>query len=159
MSPGKPVAMAVMLLAGAGWYLSQPEVFKPAPAETPLAPAQGFMVAVQHVPVDAAAAAFSDRAHGRMIVVQGQVTRLLADDDKGSPHQRFVIRTAGGQTLLVSHNLDLAPRLNGLRVGDAVGVHGEYEWNAQGGLLHWTHDDPNGQHAAGYIDWKGQRYQ
>jgi len=84
---------------------------------------------------------------------------LLADDDEGSPHQRFVIRTGSGQTLLVSHNLDLAPRLNGLRVDDVVGVYGQYEWNDQGGVMHWTHDDPDGKHAAGYIEWKGRRYQ
>jgi hypothetical protein len=117
-------------------------------------------VAMQHgVSDDPAARAFADRARGRMLTVHGTVTRLLADDDEGSPHQRFVIRTPSGQTLLVTHNLDRAARLNGLRVNDAVSVHGEYEWNAQGGLMHWTHDDANGQHPAGYIEWKGRRYQ
>ena len=52
-----------------------------------------------------------------------------------------------------------APRLDGLAVGDRVRVSGEYEWNAQGGLLHWTHHDPAGRHQAGYIEWKGRRYQ
>jgi hypothetical protein len=131
------------MAAGASWYLG---------AKAPSSPAQ-----VQ--PGDSAAAAFADRARGRMIVVEGKVSRLLADDDEGSPHQRFVIRTGSGQTLLVSHNLDLAPRLNGLRVDDVVGVYGQYEWNDQGGVMHWTHDDPDGKHAAGYIEWKGRRYQ
>ena len=44
-------------------------------------------------------------------------------------------------------------------VGDTVEVFGEYEWNAQGGVMHWTHDDPQGTHPAGYIEWKGRRYQ
>jgi hypothetical protein len=135
--------VAVVMAAGASWYLG---------AEAPSRPAQ-----VQ--PGDPAATAFADRARGRMIVVQGKVLRLLADDDEGSPHQRFVIRTGSGQTLLVSHNLDLAPRLNGLRVDDTVAVYGQYEWNDQGGVMHWTHDDPDGRHAAGYIEWKGRRYQ
>lgn len=94
-----------------------------------------------------------------MLRVSGRVQRLLADDRDGSPHQRFVIATRDGQTLLVAHNLDLAARLEGLSVGDAVEVYGEYEWNPQGGVLHWTHDDPRGMHPAGYIDWKGRRYQ
>ena len=141
------------------WYFSQAQGFKPAPAEQPSL-ATGAQPATQHVQShDPVATAFADRARGRLILASGAVTRLLPDDDEGSPHQRFVIRTGSGLTLLVAHNLDLAPRLNGLRVGDAVIVHGEYEWNDQGGLMHWTHDDPDGRHAAGYIDWKGRRYQ
>ena len=85
--------------------------------------------------------------------------RLLPDDRDGSPHQRFVVRTAGGQTLLVAHNMDLAPRLDGLRPGDTVILYGEYVWNNHGGLMHWTHHDPSGRHAAGYIEWQGRRYQ
>jgi len=160
MTAKKLVAWAVLVAAGAGWYFSQPEQFEPALAQPPSGLASASQVATQHAqPDDPAAGAFADRAQGRMILVRGTVTRLLADDDEGSPHQRFVIRTGSGQTLLVSHNLDLAPRLNGLSVGDAVNLYGEYEWNAQGGVMHWTHDDPGGRHAAGYIDWKGRRYQ
>lgn len=96
---------------------------------------------------------------GQMVSVEGTVTRLLADDWEGSPHQRFVVRTASGRTLLVAHNLDLAPRLEGLREGDRVSLRGEYTWNDKGGVIHWTHRDPGGRHAAGYIDWKGRRYQ
>jgi hypothetical protein len=40
-----------------------------------------------------------------------------------------------------------------------VVVYGEFEWNEQGGVMHWTHDDPQRVHAAGYIDWRGRRYQ
>lgn len=110
---------------------------------------------------DASAArrAFEDRAEGRQLVVTGRVTRILPDDRDGSPHQRFIIATDGGPTLLVAHNLDLAPRLEGLNTGEEVRVYGEYEWNPQGGVMHWTHDDPRGAHPAGYIEWRGRRYQ
>jgi hypothetical protein len=94
-----------------------------------------------------------------MITVQGTVGRLLPDDRDGSMHQRFVLRCASGQTLLVTHNIEIAPRLDGLQAGDTVTVYGEYVWNTQGGLMHWTHRDPGGQHAAGYIEWQGRRYQ
>jgi hypothetical protein len=94
-----------------------------------------------------------------MITVQATVERLMSDDRDGSPHQRFVVRTASGQTLLVAHNIDLAPRLDGLRPGDTVTLCGEYVWNNHGGLMHWTHRDPGGRHAAGYIEWQGRRYQ
>ncbi|HUG72017.1 MAG TPA: DUF3465 domain-containing protein [Steroidobacteraceae bacterium] len=103
--------------------------------------------------------AFEDRARGRLLQIEGRVQRLLADDREGSPHQRFIIVTDSGHTLLVAHNLDLAPRLDGLAVGDQVRLFGEYEWNDQGGVMHWTHDDPAGRHPAGYIDWNGRRFQ
>lgn len=109
--------------------------------------------------MDAARQAFDQRASGRMLRVSGRVSRILADDRDGSPHQRFILETDGGQTLLVAHNLDLAPRLESLRTGDAVIVFGEYEWNGQGGIMHWTHDDPAGRHQAGYIEWRGRKYQ
>lgn len=93
------------------------------------------------------------------MLVRGRVQRTLSDDRDGSPHQRFIIVTNSGQSLLVAHNLDLAPRLEGLSAGDEVSVYGEYEWNAQGGIMHWTHDDPQGTHETGYVEWRGRRYQ
>lgn len=103
--------------------------------------------------------AFEQQARGRQVEVSGEVVRTLADDREGSRHQRFIIETTTGQTLLVAHNIDLAPRLDGLRAGDSVRVHGEYEWNPQGGVMHWTHHDPRGVHPAGYIEWRGRRFQ
>ena len=42
--------------------------------------------------------------------------------------------------------------------GDHVIVHGEYVWNAQGGLIHFTHHDPQGTHEGGYIQDNGKTY-
>jgi hypothetical protein len=99
--------------------------------------------------------------HSSSIQVQGggQVIKVLADDNDGSRHQRFIIQLASGQTLLVAHNIDLATRIDSLKVGDTVEFYGEYEWNPQGGTIHWTHRDPQGQHTAGWIKHKGQTYQ
>ncbi|MGD1897959.1 MAG: DUF3465 domain-containing protein [Phormidesmis sp.] len=91
--------------------------------------------------------------------VVGVVERLLADDNEGSRHQRFIMRMGNGNTLLVVHNIDLAPRIDSLRVGDRISVKGEYEWNDRGGLVHWTHHDPRGVHEGGWIDHEGWRYQ
>ena len=89
----------------------------------------------------------------------GGVVRILADDDVGSRHQRFILRTPSGRTLLVAHNIDLAPRVSGLSVGDTVEYSGEYVWNAKGGVVHWTHHDPSGRHVAGWLKHAGQIYQ
>ena len=89
---------------------------------------------------------------------QGTVTKLLADDDSGDRHQRFILRLSSGQTLLIAHNIDVAPRLDGLAVGDMVAFYGEYIYSDQGGTIHWTHHDPAGKHVAGWLDWNGKRY-
>ena len=89
----------------------------------------------------------------------GTVTRVLSDDNDGSRHQRFILRLASGESLLIAHNIDLAPRVTGLNVGDTVSFHGEYEWNDRGGVIHWTHDDPRGSHIGGWLEHNGRRYQ
>jgi len=86
------------------------------------------------------------------------VIKVLPDDTEGGRHQRFIIRLASGQTLLVAHNIDIAPRVEGLKAGDTVVFDGVYEWNAEGGTIHWTHHDPGGSHSPGWLRRDGQTY-
>ncbi|RTE67746.1 DUF3465 domain-containing protein [Amphritea opalescens] len=88
----------------------------------------------------------------------GIVSNILPDDRQGSQHQRFILRLPSNITVLVAHNIDLAPRINGLQVGDTVAFNGEYEWNKKGGVIHWTHHDPSGRHTDGWLEHRGQRY-
>ena len=89
----------------------------------------------------------------------GTVASLLEDDRKGIPHQRFVLRIASGATILIEYNIDLAPRISPLEVGDSVIVRGEYHWNEQGGLIHWLHHDPSGAPGGGWVRIRGKIYQ
>lgn len=89
----------------------------------------------------------------------GTVVRVLSDDDDGSRHQRFILRLAGGRTLLIAHNIDLAPRIPGIRAGDTVEFYGEFRSNPEGGVIHWTHHDPQGRHPGGWLRHKGRTYQ
>ena len=102
--------------------------------------------------------AFASQAHDLEVQGEGTVVRVLADDQEGNPHQRFILRLASGQTLLVAHNIDLAPRVEGLKPGDTVAFRGVYEWNAEGGTVHWTHRDPDGRHAPGWLRFAGRQY-
>ena len=90
---------------------------------------------------------------------EGTVTRVLPDDTKGSRHQRFLVRLSTGRTVLIAHNIDLAPRVQGVSEGDTVSFSGEFEDNDKGGVVHWTHHDPSGRHVAGWIRHRGQVYQ
>jgi hypothetical protein len=108
---------------------------------------------------DAITQAVSEHRSGTQITGEGVVTRILPDDRDGNRHQRFILRIGSGQTLLVAHNIDLAPRLSPLEVGDRVAFKGIYEWNPQGGLVHWTHHDPSGRHPAGWLRHHGATIQ
>ena len=110
---------------------------------------------------DVGAAEDAYRAHrsGVILTVEGSVVRELGDDTQGSRHQRFLIRLPSGLSLLIAHNIDRAPRVTGLTAGAPIKLHGEYEWNDKGGVVHWTHKDPEHKHEAGWIEMHGHRYE
>ena len=102
---------------------------------------------------------FSVQRSGAQVTGAGQVSRILGDDSIGDRHQRFILRLPSGQTVLIAHNIDIAPRIEGLNVGDTVSFHGEFEWNDKGGVVHWTHHDPQGSHESGWLKHAGRTYQ
>lgn len=103
--------------------------------------------------------AYKNRQSNLQISATGTVTQILPDDLKGSRHQKFILRMPSGLTILIAHNIDLAPRIHSLRKGDSISFNGEYEWNTKGGVVHWTHHDPRGRHTDGWLMHKGQKYQ
>lgn len=103
--------------------------------------------------------AIASRKSNVQVSGQGVVVKLLADDNNGSRHQKFIVKLPTGNTVLIAHNIDLASRVNGLSEGDSIQFQGEYEWNEKGGVLHWTHKDPNGSHPTGWVEHHGQNYQ
>jgi hypothetical protein len=105
------------------------------------------------------AGAFDAQQSGGQVAGEGVVTRILADDHDGGRHQRFILKLDSGQTLLIAHNIDLAPRIEALREGDTVSFNGVYEWNDRGGVIHWTHHDPQGQHTPGWLRHNGRTYE
>ena len=108
---------------------------------------------------DPIARAFASGVSDLQVEGEGTVIRLLPDDLNGSRHQRFIVELPSGQTLLIAHNIDIAPRIPGLATGDTVRFSGEYVWNAKGGVIHWTHHDPKGRHIAGWLTHNGKTYQ
>ncbi|MEL0658782.1 DUF3465 domain-containing protein [Psychromonas arctica] len=108
---------------------------------------------------ESAEVAYQNRRSDVQVNGSGTVIKLLNDDNKGSRHQKFILRLGSGHTILIAHNIDLAPRINSISQGDQVEFYGEYEWNDRGGVVHWTHSDPNGYHVGGWLKHQGRTYQ
>jgi hypothetical protein len=102
--------------------------------------------------------AYAKKLRDVQVSGHGVVTKLLPDDQKGARHQKFLVRINTKQTLLFAHNIDLAERLP-VKVGNAVSFNGEYVYNPKGGIVHWTHLDPQGTHTPGWILLQGKKYQ
>jgi len=146
----KPRLLLVLVLAIAAMLFARRELVAPAGGAADPSSASS--------PVAAAAAedgslqrAIDTRADGVPVTGRGVVQRLLADDRDGSPHQRIIVRVAGGGTVLIAHNLELGARIAPLAEGDTLEFAGDYVWNDKGGVVHWTHADPAGRHRAGWL--------
>ena len=95
--------------------------------------------------------AFKRKLSNLVVTGEGTVLKTLSDDLKGSKHQRFIVDLDNKLSVLIAHNIDIAPRIAGLSSGDQISFKGEYEWNTKGGVIHWTHHDPAGKHVDGWL--------
>ena len=103
--------------------------------------------------------AFQEQRSNIQVQSRGLIKAILRDDNNGSRHQKIILELSTGQTVLVAHNIDLAPRIENLKQGEIVEFNGEYEYSPQGGVIHWTHHDPQNKHVHGWLKYKGQIYQ
>ena len=103
--------------------------------------------------------AYKQQISNIQVQSKGEVKAILADDNDGSKHQKMILKLENGLTVLVAHNIDLAPRVEGLRKGEIVEFYGEYEYSPKGGVIHWTHHDPQGKHVDGWLKYQGKSYQ
>jgi len=109
--------------------------------------------------VDNIKAAHEQRQSNVQVQGSGRVKAILRDDNDGSRHQKFILVLKNGLSILVAHNIDLASKIPNLKKGDVVEFYGEYEYNPKGGVLHWTHRDPQSRHESGWLKHDGQIYQ
>jgi len=107
---------------------------------------------------EAIIAAYETQRSNAIVRTSATVHRLLLDDNQGDRHQKMILRLRSGHTVLLAHNIDLAPRVPAA-VGDTIEFQGEYEYSQQGGVVHWTHHDPRGRHKGGWIRHQGETYE
>ena len=102
--------------------------------------------------------AFDSQQSNIQVKQSGRIAKILRDDDHVPRHQRFVVELGSGQKVLIAHNIELAPRVEGLKEGEAITFYGEYEWNNKGGVVHWTHRDPRRSHPDGWLLYGNRKY-
>ncbi len=72
-------------------------------------------------------------------------------------HEAFDARTAAGSVEIVD-NVGIAPRVP-VQPGDTIAVRGEMVHDpGRLPVVHWTHHDPAGRHADGFIQLRGRVY-
>jgi Protein of unknown function (DUF3465) len=94
------------------------------------------------------------------VTAQGTVVRAFGvQAGRESPHEGFLMRLSSDCTVVVrvEANVDFTGTF-ALRPGQTVIVRGEYEYYAMGGVIHWTHHDPRGRHAGGFIQVDGHQF-
>lgn len=110
--------------------------------------------------VDDAALVEAQERHLMNYQVEGaaRVFKILPEDLKGRAHQRFLLKLSNGGTILVAHNIDLAPRVP-LSPGDVIRLRGEFIWNQKGGVIHYTHHSTSRARQGGWIRLRSLFYQ
>lgn len=122
-------------------------------------PVQSPQILALNNSADVLQQAFENQTSNLQVEGKGTVLKLLKDDTEGRKHQKFLLKLTSGLTILIAHNINLSVRIENLNVGDEVEFYGEYEWNNKGGVIHWTHRDPNGRHINGWLKHQGKTYQ
>ena len=103
--------------------------------------------------------ALQNKSQDQLLVVVGWVTAIQPDgQQEGVRYQRFEVRLTNRQRLLIEHDLQQAPRVEGLKPGSELLIRGRYFWNEQGGILRYTHHDPEKQRPDGWIRFKHRNY-
>lgn len=103
--------------------------------------------------------AFAMHRNLPLVTGYGTVEKVLKDDTNGLKHQKFLLKVSPSITVLIAHNIDLAPRIEPINKGDLVQFKGEYIYTAKGGTIHWTHKDPQGHHQGGWLKHNGDTYE
>ena len=89
----------------------------------------------------------------------GHVIRVFHDSHDHGNFQLFNIRLESGESMLIKHNIDIAPKIKNLQAGDAIEFYGIYERHIKRGVITSTHHDPKHQGKDGWIKHRGKTYQ
>jgi len=106
-------------------------------------------------------ALYASGTSGAEVLAEGTVVAELGTSNGPSgEHEGFLLRLTRQCDLMlrVETNVDITGPVP-LRPGETVIVKGQFEDDPTGGVIHWTHHDPEGRHVAGYVLAGGKYYE
>lgn len=91
---------------------------------------------------------------------EGRILAVLPEDTIGIRHQRLLVRLENRKKVLLVHNIDLCPRIEGLEPGREIRFYGQFTDNDRGGAFHRLHRNMNPfrPYVDGWIEYDGSRY-
>ncbi|HEX8806223.1 MAG TPA: DUF3465 domain-containing protein [Candidatus Aquilonibacter sp.] len=104
---------------------------------------------------------YASGSSGVEVIAQGTVFGVLGTREGPSgQHEGFLLKLNQECDLMlrVETNVDITGPVP-LQNGETATVKGQFEDDAEGGVIHWTHHDPSGRHVAGYVEVNGKLYQ
>lgn len=104
---------------------------------------------------------YASGSGGVEVIGHGTVLAVLGSRDGPSgEHEGFLLKLDQECDLMlrVETNIDITGPVP-LQTGETVTVKGQFEDDASGGVIHWTHHDPRGRHVGGYVEAGGKLYQ
>ncbi|HUA08549.1 MAG TPA: DUF3465 domain-containing protein [Candidatus Acidoferrales bacterium] len=106
-------------------------------------------------------AAYGSGQSGVEVIGSGTVLALLGTSNgRSGEHEGFLLKLTGqcDLALRIETNVDITGPVP-LQPGETVVVKGQFEDDADGGVIHWTHHDPSGRHITGYVEAGGKFYE
>jgi hypothetical protein len=102
--------------------------------------------------------AWQQRLSGVQLSLEGKISRVFSSMETEAGQQKFSLQLAQGQVVTVIHDVRLGSAIEDLAEGEIIEVFGEYQWAPDGGVIHWTHRDPEGNRQAGWVRYKDRLY-
>ncbi|MEM1081629.1 MAG: DUF3465 domain-containing protein [Pseudomonadota bacterium] len=100
---------------------------------------------------------FTEGRTGIWVSGSAPVTQILGDENIAGNFQRFVVRLNDEIQVTIRHSLNDSDRIPVER-GDEVSFQGLYDWDARGGFVSRTHNDPAEPGGGGWVEHDGTRY-
>jgi len=102
--------------------------------------------------------AFEQGRTGVWVSGHGTVKQLVGDETvAGERHQRIVVDVGEVFDLIVRHSVEASERVPVVQ-GDTIAFQGRYEFNGRGGVLGFTHHDPEEPGGGGWVRYQGNVY-
>jgi hypothetical protein len=146
-SPVLPSAIAVALFVAAVWYARSSTT-----GET-VHDAERFAGAGCTMAADM----FKRHQSAQWVTLSGVIQRRLNDTYGRFQHQRFILGCAKGLHVLVVNDVSVGQRVP-IVARSRITVRGQYVWDSQGGLVHFTHHADGGE-TSGWILFGSHIYQ